>query len=66
MVYEGEFVDQSSIYDKSIVMGKEDDGGQFKALWKPLEDFAGGKAASLPGWPVGALTGLGLSARFIK
>jgi len=51
LVYEGEFADQS-IYSTEIVMGKEDDGGLFKALWKPLEDFAGGKA---PLYPVGLL-----------
>lgn len=51
LVYEGDFAEQS-MYDKVIVMGEEDDGGQFKAVWKPLEDFIAGKA---PLYPVGLL-----------
>jgi 8-oxo-dGTP pyrophosphatase MutT (NUDIX family) len=51
LVYEGEFADPS-IYTKEMLLGKEDDGGLFKALWKPLEDFTNGKA---PLYPVGLL-----------
>jgi 8-oxo-dGTP pyrophosphatase MutT (NUDIX family) len=47
LVYEGDFSDQS-MYAKEIVMGEEDDGGLFKALWKDLEDFTSGKAPLYP------------------
>jgi len=47
LVYEGNFAD-AAMYDKAFVMGREDDGGQFKALWKPLADFASGQSPLYP------------------
>ena len=47
LVYEGDFAD-ASMYDKASVIGHEDDGGQFKALWKSLADFASGQAPLYP------------------
>ena len=51
LIYEGDFAD-ASFYEKSIVMGQEDDGGHFKAMWKPLADFAEGR---FPLYPTGLL-----------
>jgi ADP-ribose pyrophosphatase YjhB (NUDIX family) len=47
MVYEGEFADKR-LYEKQVVMGHEDSGGQFKALWMPLADFTSGKRLLVP------------------
>lgn len=47
LVYEAEFA-ENSLYQKSFVMGKEDNGAQFKALWKPLADFEHGTAPLYP------------------
>jgi 8-oxo-dGTP pyrophosphatase MutT (NUDIX family) len=46
-VYQGDFVDPS-IYEKATVIGNEDDGEQFKAMWKPLDDFRYGNAPLYP------------------
>jgi 8-oxo-dGTP pyrophosphatase MutT (NUDIX family) len=51
MVYEGEFAD-TALYHRESVMGQEDDGGQFKALWMRLDDFQSGK---FPLYPTGLL-----------
>jgi len=40
-LYEGEFVDPS-IYEQPELVGHEDDGSPFKAMWKPLIDFQNG------------------------
>ena len=47
MVYEADFVD-GSIYEKPTVNGIEDGGLRFEAVWKPLEDFAGGDPPLYP------------------
>lgn len=51
LVYQGDFAD-ASLYEKEIIWGKEDDGGEFKAVWKPLADFSSSQA---PLYPVGLL-----------
>ncbi|HEX9924826.1 MAG TPA: NUDIX hydrolase [Anaerolineae bacterium] len=37
-IYEAEFVDPA-MYEEAVIMGKEDDGSLFRAVWKPLTDF---------------------------
>ena len=51
LVYAGDFTD-ANLYDQAVVMGQEDDGGQFKALWKPLAEIASGRS---PLYPTGLL-----------
>jgi len=51
VIYEGAFVDQL-IYEKSWIMGKEDDDSEFKAVWKSIADFRNGE---LPLYPTGLL-----------
>jgi 8-oxo-dGTP pyrophosphatase MutT (NUDIX family) len=51
MVYQGDFAD-TAMYNREVVMGREDDGGQFKALWMPVEEFSSGK---YPLYPTGLL-----------
>lgn len=38
-VYQGDFSD-SLLYEKESFIGVEDDGTEFKAIWKPIADFA--------------------------
>lgn len=47
LVYKGDFAD-ASMYERQYIWGNEDDGGQFKALWKPLADFSSGQAPLYP------------------
>jgi 8-oxo-dGTP pyrophosphatase MutT (NUDIX family) len=47
LVYEGDFCD-SKLYNQQVIMGTEDNGEKFKAMWKSVEDFAGGKAILYP------------------
>jgi ADP-ribose pyrophosphatase YjhB (NUDIX family) len=47
LLYEGEFADKS-IYDQQQMLGQEDDGSLFKAVWMPLEFFRGGHAPLYP------------------
>jgi 8-oxo-dGTP pyrophosphatase MutT (NUDIX family) len=51
LVYAADFAD-ASLYERALVMGQEDDGAPFKALWVPLADFAEGK---FPLYPDGLL-----------
>ena len=51
IIYEGEFADKS-LYSKNIVVGREDNGDAFKALWMPIADFQDGK---FPLYPDGLL-----------
>ena len=41
LVYDAEFADQS-LYDQTWLVGREDDGLSFKAVWKRLTDFQRG------------------------
>lgn len=47
LIYKADFVD-SSIYNESILFGKEDNGDQFKALWIPTDDFKNKKKIIYP------------------
>ena len=47
VIYEGDFVDQS-FYNKQSIIGQEDTGETFKALWKPLADLQSGETPLYP------------------
>ncbi len=51
IIYEGELAKQS-LYNRDIIIGQEDNGESFKALWAPLSDFQTGK---FPLYPDGLL-----------
>ncbi len=51
IIYNGEFADKS-FYDKNIIIGREDNGDAFKALWMPIADFQKGR---FPLYPDGLL-----------
>lgn len=55
LVYQADFAD-AALYERALVMGQEDSGAKFKALWMPLKDFAEGK---YPLYPDGLLDLLG-------
>ncbi|MBT3315255.1 MAG: NUDIX domain-containing protein [Anaerolineae bacterium] len=38
IIYKGDFADES-FYSKDIIIGKEDNGNDFKAMWKSILDF---------------------------
>lgn len=46
-VYDAEFVDHW-FYDQSSFIGKEDNGSEFKVMWKSLTDFQQGKLRLVP------------------
>jgi 8-oxo-dGTP pyrophosphatase MutT (NUDIX family) len=52
LVYEGDFADQA-IYKKSMVIGREEGGDSFKAVWKPLGDFTSDAPSHAPLYPDG-------------
>ena len=52
LVYEGDFADQA-IYRKAMVIGREEGGDSFKAVWKPLNDFTGDAPSRAPLYPDG-------------
>jgi len=47
LVYEADFTDMT-LYHRTLIVGQEDDGGHFNALWKPLADFASGQSPLYP------------------
>jgi 8-oxo-dGTP pyrophosphatase MutT (NUDIX family) len=47
IVYEGDFSDKR-FYRETSVIGQEDTGLEFKAMWKPLLDFENDKAPLYP------------------
>ncbi len=51
IIYTGEFADKS-IYDKNVIVGREDNGDAFKALWMPISGFQKGR---FPLYPDGLL-----------
>ncbi len=51
VTYEGKFAD-AALYEKEIIVGFEDNGDRFKALWISLADFRAGK---FPLYPTGLL-----------
>ena len=50
-IYEGDFADES-FSGRSVVIGYEDNGDPFRAVWRPLTDFQEG---DLPLYPDGLL-----------
>jgi len=51
LIYDGEFVDPA-MYDRSVIVGQEDDGNQIKAVWKSLLEIKNG---AVPLYPSGLL-----------
>ena len=51
VIYAAEFADPA-LYEKEIIVGFEDNGDRFKALWMPLDDFRAGR---YPLYPTGLL-----------
>jgi ADP-ribose pyrophosphatase YjhB (NUDIX family) len=51
LIYAGEFVDKA-MYEQPSLMGQEDNGAKFKAVWKSLADFQDGQ---VPLYPTGLL-----------
>ena len=47
LVYQGDFT-EPNIYNQQVVLGTEDNGEQFTAMWKPLEEFESGKSILYP------------------
>ena len=47
MLYEADFVDKT-MYERSPIWGREDDGSPIKAVWKPLDDFKAGRGRLVP------------------
>jgi ADP-ribose pyrophosphatase YjhB (NUDIX family) len=47
MVYHAEFL-SDEIYNQEIILGKEDNGEEFKAIWKPIIDFVEERAILYP------------------
>lgn len=47
LVYEADFAD-AALYDRALVVGYEDDGKPFEALWMPMTDFSDGKYPLYP------------------
>lgn len=50
-VYEGDFADES-FYRRDLVIGQEDSGERFRAVWRSITDFRDGE---LPLYPDGLL-----------
>jgi len=50
-IYEGELVDPT-LYEKEIIVGFEDNGDRFKALWRSLDTF---RSERYPLYPTGLL-----------
>ncbi len=46
-IYEGELVDKT-LYEKEVIVGLEDNGDRFKALWRSLETFRSGRYQLYP------------------
>jgi len=47
LIYEAHFVEQR-LYDRKVIKGQEDDGSEFIALWKPVDEFRSGTARLYP------------------
>ena len=59
MVYRADFTG-AALYNQAVIMGREDSGAPFTAVWKPLADFAN---ADAPLYPDGLLDLLTNAAR---
>lgn len=47
-VYDAKFVD-AAFYEKRSFIGREDNGGSYKAMWIPISDFQDGQFRLVPG-----------------
>jgi 8-oxo-dGTP pyrophosphatase MutT (NUDIX family) len=50
-IYSGDLID-ATLYEKEVMVGFEDNGDRFKALWMPLDTFRSGR---YPLYPTGLL-----------
>ncbi|GAB4409883.1 MAG: NUDIX hydrolase [Bacteroidia bacterium] len=46
-MFEGEFVNKDT-YKREVVLGREDNGEEIRAVWKPLSDFRKNRARLYP------------------
>jgi len=51
LVYDG-VLEDSELYDQTVILGKEANGEEIRALWKNLDEFGAGKSIL---YPVGLL-----------
>jgi 8-oxo-dGTP pyrophosphatase MutT (NUDIX family) len=47
LIYDGALED-SGLYDQAVILGKEANGEEIRAMWKNLNDFRAGKSALYP------------------
>jgi hypothetical protein len=47
MVYQADLANRG-LYEQPLVVGHEDSGAPFNAVWRPLADFAGGQSPLYP------------------
>ncbi len=47
LIYDGR-LKESSLYEQTVIVGKEADGEEFRAVWKDLAEFGEGKAILYP------------------
>ena len=47
LIYDGALED-SGLYDQAVILGKEANGEEIRAMWKNLDDFRAGKSTLYP------------------
>jgi 8-oxo-dGTP pyrophosphatase MutT (NUDIX family) len=47
MIYDGALKD-SGLYERTVIMGREVDGEEFRAIWKNIDEFGVGKSILYP------------------
>ena len=47
LIYDG-VLKEPGLYDRKVLLGKEANGEEIRAVWKPLEEFGHGKAVLYP------------------
>ncbi|MGZ9223604.1 MAG: NUDIX hydrolase [Anaerolineales bacterium] len=47
LIYDGALEDPG-LYDQAVILGKEANGEEIRAMWKNLDDFRGGKSTLYP------------------
>jgi 8-oxo-dGTP pyrophosphatase MutT (NUDIX family) len=55
LVYDG-WLDDSGLYDQDVIIGKEANGEEIRAVWKNLDEFGAGKSILYPEGLVEMLT----------
>ena len=55
LVYDG-VLDDSRLYDQAVILGKEANGEEIRAMWKNLDEFGAGKSILYPEGLVEMLT----------